>query len=30
MYEKHGYEKIKALEGYYRDGEDAHMMALRI
>jgi len=30
MYEKHGYEKIKSLEGYYRDGENAHMMALRI
>ena len=30
MYEKHGYKKIKSLNAYYRDGEDALMMALRI
>ena len=30
MYEKHGYKKIKSLNAYYRDGEDAFMMALRI
>ncbi len=30
MYEKHGFQKIKTLEGYYRDGEDAYMMAMRI
>lgn len=30
MYEKHGFQKIKSLEAYYRDGEDAHMMALKI
>jgi [ribosomal protein S18]-alanine N-acetyltransferase len=30
MYEKHQYTKIKTLEAYYRDGENAYMMALRI
>ncbi len=30
MYEKHGFKKIKTLNSYYRDGEDAFMMALRI
>jgi ribosomal-protein-alanine N-acetyltransferase len=30
MYEKHGYQKIKTLDAYYRDGENAFMMALRI
>ncbi len=30
MYEKHGFQRVKTLEGYYRDGEDAYMMAKRI
>lgn len=30
MYEKNGYKIVKTLEGYYRDGESAYMMALRI
>ena len=30
MYKKHSFKIIKTLEGYYRDGEDAYMMALRI
>jgi ribosomal-protein-alanine N-acetyltransferase len=30
MYEKHGFTIIKTLEGYYRDGENAYMMAKRI
>ena len=30
MYEKHSFKKIKTLNSYYRDGEDAFMMALRI
>ncbi len=30
MYEKHNYKIIKTLESYYRDGENAYMMALRI
>jgi len=30
MYEKHQYTKIKTLDAYYRDGENAFMMALRI
>ena len=27
---KHNFKIIKTLSGYYRDGEDAYMMALRI
>lgn len=30
MYEKHGYSKIKSLKCYYRDGEDAFLMAKRL
>jgi len=30
MYEKHQYTNIKTLDAYYRDGENAYMMALRI
>ena len=30
MYKKHNCKIIKTLSGYYRDGEDAYMMALRI
>ena len=30
LYEKHKYSKIKTLESYYRDGENAYMMAMRI
>ncbi|MHA1265643.1 MAG: GNAT family N-acetyltransferase [Candidatus Helarchaeota archaeon] len=30
LYEKHGYTKIKTLKEYYRDGENAFLMALRI
>ncbi len=30
LYEKHGFQKIKTLSGYYRDGENAYLMAKRI
>lgn len=30
MYEKHDFQIIKKLDRYYRDGENAYIMALRI
>lgn len=30
MYQKHGFEKIKIIQGYYKDGEDANLMAKQL
>jgi len=30
LYEKHNFVKVKILKNYYKDGEDAHLMALNL